>query len=86
MNATAVDLQALVDLYARASYQAAGHATGTHAGIAAVLEALSDVAQRQAATQVDRYDHRSLYSFAAEMHYAARGGSAAASPSRAGAG
>lgn len=79
MEAT-VDLEVLVDLYARASScQAAGHATGTHAGIAAVLEALSNVAQRQAAAQIDRYDHRSLYSFAADMHYAARGGSAAGS-------
>lgn len=83
---SAVDLQALVDLYARASFQADGHATGTHAGIAAVLEALSELAQRQAAAQVDHYDHRSLYRFAADMRYAARGGSAAASPSRAGAG
>jgi hypothetical protein len=68
-----VELQALVDVYASASYKAKGHATGTHAGIAAVLEALSDAAQRQAAAQVERYDHRSLYEFAASMHYAAKG-------------
>jgi hypothetical protein len=70
-----VELQALVDLYAKASYQADGHATGTHAGIAAVLDALSDVAQGRAAALVERYDHRSLYEFAASLHYAAKGSS-----------
>jgi len=68
-----VELQALVDLYAKASYQAEGHATSTHAGIAAVLEALSDAAQSRAAVLVERYDHRSLYEFAASLHYAAKG-------------
>lgn len=71
-QAAAVDLQVLVDLYAKASYQASGHATGTHAGVAAVLEALSDLAQRRAAAGIERYDHRSLYAFAADMRQAAR--------------
>jgi hypothetical protein len=64
-----VELQALVDVYVRATYEAEGHATGTHAGIAAVLEALSEAAQRRAAAQPERYDHRSLYEFAASLHY-----------------
>lgn len=68
----AVSLQALVDLFASASYKAEGHASATHAGVAAVLEALSDAAQRQAARQVERYDHRSLYGFAAAMQKASR--------------
>lgn len=70
-----VELQVLVGIYVSASYKASGHTTGTHAGIAAVLEALSDAAQRKAAHQLDRYDHRSLYEFAASMHYAAKGSS-----------
>lgn len=69
---TPVQLQALVDLYIQASYRANGFATGTHAGIAAVIEALGDAAQRQAAADVDRYDHRSLYAFAAALQKAAR--------------
>lgn len=68
-----VELQTLVDLFASASYQAEGHATGTHAGVAAVLDRLADLAQRKAAAQVERYDHRSLYEFAADLHYAAKG-------------
>lgn len=71
--APAVSLQALVELFASSSLEAMGHASGTHAGVAAVLEALSDAAQRQAARQVERYDHRSLYEFATAMHYAAKG-------------
>ena len=43
-----------------------------HAGLLAVLELLSDAAQRRAAVQIERYDHRSLYAFAAELRYAAR--------------
>jgi hypothetical protein len=70
--AAPVDLQALVDLFTVASYKAEGHATGTHAGVAAVLEALSDTAQRQAARQVERYDHRSLYEFAAVLRQASQ--------------
>jgi hypothetical protein len=70
--AAPVDLQALVDLFTVASYKAEGHATGTHSGVAAVLEALSDAAQRQAARQVERYDHRSLYEFAVALKRAGR--------------
>lgn len=67
-----VELQALVDLFTVASYRAEGHATGTHAGIAAVLDALSDAAQHQAARQVERYDHRSLYEFAVALKRAGK--------------
>lgn len=68
-----MDLQELTDLYVQASFKADGYATGAHAGVAAVLDALCDMAQRRAAADTQRYDHRSLYEFAAELRYAARG-------------
>lgn len=69
---TMVDIEALVQIFASASYKADGHATGTHAGVAAVLEALATTAQYQAAAALQHYDHRSLYAFAAALQQAAR--------------
>jgi hypothetical protein len=60
-------LQQLVTLYVSSVNNATGYPTGTHAGIAAVLTALSDAAQQQAARELSIYDHRSLYAFAATL-------------------
>lgn len=66
-----ISLQALVDVYAQATANAYGHATATHAGVAAVLEALSAAATSQAACDLETYDHRSLFAFAARLHRSA---------------
>lgn len=66
-----ISLQALVDLYTSATVNAYGHATATHAGLAAVLEELSSAAYSQAACDVGAYDQRSLYAFAARLQHSA---------------
>lgn len=58
--ASLVDLQALVDLFTVASYKAEGHATGTHSGVAAVLEALSEAAQRSMAVRFHPHSKMSI--------------------------
>ena len=69
---SAVDIEALVQAFAVASYRADGYATATHAGVAAVLEALADAARHQAAAAVHHYDHRSLYTFAIALDHASK--------------
>jgi hypothetical protein len=56
-----------VELYAKHQNLATGYHTGTHSGLAAVLDALIDAAQAQAAADLQHYDHRSLYAFAAAL-------------------
>lgn len=50
-----------------------GYATPEDAGIAAVLDYVVDVAQKYAADRADRYDHRSLWEFAAQLTHVVRG-------------
>lgn len=71
--ANALALDALVATYRDASTQTpVPYPTPEHAGVAAVLDVLIDVAQRNAARDVSRFDHRSLYDFAATLHYSLR--------------
>ena len=65
-----VTLDTLVDTYTRATYAPGEHPSPAHAGLAAVLIHLGDVAQHAIARDPGRYDHRSLYEFAAALRYA----------------
>lgn len=71
--ADALALDALVAVY-RTGAEAPPdpYPTPEHAGVAAVLDVLIDAAQRTAAHDIARFDHRSLYEFAATLHYSLR--------------
>lgn len=72
---TALTLDALVEAYsAGAAAPEHTYATPEHAGLASVLDTLVNQAQRLAARDVNRYDHRSLYEFAATLQYTLREG------------
>lgn len=62
-----LELDALVSTYTRAIHAPGTHATPKHAGIAAVLRAVTDAARHAIARDLERYDHRSLYEFAAAL-------------------
>lgn len=66
---------ALVDTYRRAVHAPGDHPTPEHAGLAAVLEQVANEARHSIARNLDRYDHRSLYEFAAALDYATRSSS-----------
>lgn len=65
-------LDALVDTFRRGSHASGNHTTPEHAGLAAVLAHLTDSARYAIARDLERYDHRSLYEFAAALDYAVR--------------
>jgi hypothetical protein len=65
-------LPTLVDIYRRATHAPGDHPTPEHAGLAAVLEHVANEARYSIARNLERYDHRSLYEFAAAMDYAIR--------------
>ena len=68
-----MNLDELVALYAEASSNASeGYASATHAGVAAVLQAVADEGQRLAARSVEVYDNRLVYQLAAELNRAAK--------------
>lgn len=54
----------------RAYAQAAEGDTPSSAGLRAVLVAITDAARTAIADNPERYDHRSLYEFAAALDYA----------------
>jgi hypothetical protein len=62
-----LSLDALVATFTRGMHAQGEHSTPEHAGLAAVLLQLNDSAQYAIARDVERYDHRSLYEFAAAM-------------------
>jgi hypothetical protein len=66
------DLNALVATYTRATHAADAHPSPEHAGVSAVLAHIADEARRAIASNLDRYDHRSLYEFAAALDYATK--------------
>lgn len=69
-----MNLDELVALYAEASSNASeGYASATHAGVAAVLEAVADEGQRLAARSVEVYDNRLVYRLAADLSRMAKG-------------
>lgn len=65
-------LDSLVDTYRRAVHAPGAHSTPEHAGLAAVLELITDEARYAIARTPERYDHRSLYEFTAALDYALR--------------
>lgn len=65
-----LDLDALVSTFTRAVHAPAAFPTPEHAGLSAVLAHLSDEARHAIAHTPERYDHRSLYEFAAALDYA----------------
>lgn len=66
------NLDALVDTYTRATHAPSEHASPAHAGLAAVLAHIANEARHAIAANLDRYDHRSLYEFAAGLDYATK--------------
>jgi hypothetical protein len=65
-------LDKLVDTFTRGVAASANHLTPEHAGLAAVIEQLTNEARYAIARNLDRYDHRSLYEFAAALDYATK--------------
>lgn len=70
-----ITMAELQQAFALAQARHADPAAAQQAGLAGVLELLAEAGQRRAAMQIERYDHRSLYAFAAELRYAARNSS-----------
>ena len=66
------DLDALVDTFTRATHAAGAHPSPEHAGISAVITAITEAARYAIARDIERYDHRSLYEFAAALDYATK--------------
>ena len=62
-------LDALVTSYTEA---AAASSSPEHDGLIAVIRELTDAARQAAAQDIERYDHRSLYEFAAALDYTTR--------------
>lgn len=69
-------LDELVQLYAQGSGATGPYACPEHAGLAAVLDHIAHTARKACAHDTDRYDHRSLYEFTAELDYACRNAAA----------
>ena len=67
-----LSLDRLVDTYARAIHAPGAHPSPEHAGLSAVLHTLTDAARHAIAQDPERYDHRSLYEFAAALDYATK--------------
>lgn len=67
-----LSLDRLVDTYTRAIHAPGAHPSPEHAGLSAVLRVLSDTARHACAQDYERYDHRSLYEFAAALDYATK--------------
>ena len=67
-----MDLDELVALHVSSSNAAEGYASATHAGVAAVLQAVADEGQRLAARTIGVYDNRLVYQLAAELNRAAK--------------
>lgn len=65
-----ISLDSLVDTYRRAIHAPGNHPSPEHAGLSAVLELVTNEARYSIARNLDRYDHRSLYEFAAALDYA----------------
>lgn len=66
-------LDELVSTYRRAiDTPSPEHESPEHAGLTAVLNQITDAARHAIARNLDRYDHRSLYEFAAAMDYATK--------------
>ena len=59
-----------LDELVRAYAQATDGDAPIHAGLRAVIEAITDAARTAIANNPERYDHRSLYEFAAALDYA----------------
>lgn len=64
------DLDRMVDTFIGASQDSGDYASPIHAGLAAALAAITDEARYAIAHNLERYDNRSLYEFAASLDYA----------------
>lgn len=63
-------LDELVSTYRQAVHNPdTDHPSPEHAGLAAVLDHITDAARHAIARNLERYDHRSLYEFAAALDY-----------------
>jgi hypothetical protein len=62
----------LAQLYARGASNADAYGSPESAGLAAVLDHIAHAARKACAYDTERYDHRSLYEFTAELDYACR--------------
>jgi hypothetical protein len=67
-----MDLDALAQIHANRCNDAAGYATSTHSGVAAVLQEIADEARLLAARTPEVYDNRLLFQFAAGLDKLAR--------------
>jgi hypothetical protein len=67
-----MDLDDLAQLHSRRCNDAAGYATSTHSGVAAILQAVADHARYMAAQATDVYDNRLLFRLIAEIDVAAK--------------
>ncbi len=67
-----LNAQYSLDELSRAYAQAAEGDTPSPAGLRAVLAAITDAARTAIAHDPERYDHRSLYEFAAALDYASK--------------
>ena len=64
------NLNRLVDTFLRASHVPGDHPSPIHAGLAAALADVTNEARYAIARNLERYDNRSLYEFAASLDYA----------------
>ena len=64
------DLNELVAAYTEAAQTPGNYSSPEHAGLAAALALVTTEARYAIASDLDRYDHRSLYEFAAAVDYA----------------
>ena len=64
------NLNRLVDTFLRASHVPGDYPSPIHAGLAAALADITDEARYAIARNLERYDNRSLYEFAASLDYA----------------
>lgn len=71
-------LDELAQLYTQGFVAPEPYGSPEHAGLAAVLDHIALTARRACAHEIERYDHRSLYEFTAELDYACRRGAEAA--------
>lgn len=67
-----LDLDTLVATFRRGAAAPSERPTPEHAALCAVIHDLTDAARLAAASDLQRYDHRSLYEFCAALDYITR--------------
>ena len=67
-----LDLDTLVATFRRGAAAPGERPTPEHAALCAVIHDLTDAARLAAASDLQRYDHRSLYEFCAALDYITR--------------